>query len=274
MNGPCEVNSGDTAQEIMTRAKKPMAGEEEARRDRVSATWPEMGGASIGLFALAGNQGGPGRIAPYRERGWLAPASGFHGAPSRCGSRLASHSISHFLRSAHSQMVTTCQPRQRMESSLRRSRARLPMGKTQDLKTQDARQEASGADRLDCIERQPYCRLSFRIFEQPVLQIPSPVHDAFDPKGFAVHVEEQMTVEWFLHLDTANLSEFGGPEATAASQTWPFRDSLNGFMHGKQITFGDVEVGIIQIPAVLQGHVLLRPEGNGYFQAHAMERAL
>jgi hypothetical protein len=41
-----------------------------------------------------------------------------------------------------------------------------------------------------------------------------------------------MTVEWFLHLDTAYVSEFGGPEATAASQTWPFRDSLNGFMHG------------------------------------------
>ena len=33
-----------------------------------------MGGASIGLFALAGNQGGPGRIAPYRE---------MCGAPSR-----------------------------------------------------------------------------------------------------------------------------------------------------------------------------------------------
>jgi hypothetical protein len=25
----------------------------------------------IGHFALAGNQGGPGRIAPYREMGWL-----------------------------------------------------------------------------------------------------------------------------------------------------------------------------------------------------------
>lgn len=35
---------------------------------------------------------------------------------------------------------------------------------------------------------QPLCRLSFRIFKQPVREIPCPVHDAFDTKGIAFHV--------------------------------------------------------------------------------------
>ncbi len=51
--------------------------------------------------------------------------------------------------------------------------------------------------------------LSLRIFEQAFRQIARPVHDSFDPKGVAFHVEEQVAVERPFHLDAANVSEFG-----------------------------------------------------------------
>lgn len=82
------------------------------------------------------------------------------------------------------------------------------------------------------------------------------MHDAFDTKGIAFHVKEQVAVIRSFQLNTANMSEFGGLKVAAASQAWPLGDSENGFMHGKQIAFGHVEVGIFQIPTVLQCHVL------------------
>ena len=99
------------------------------------------------------------------------------------------------------------------------------------------------------------------------------MHDAFDTEGIAFHVKEQVAVKRSFHLNTPNVSEFGGLKVAAAPQARPFGNALDRFMHGQQIAFGHVEVGIFQIPTVLQGHVLLRTQGNGYFQAHAMEPA-
>jgi hypothetical protein len=99
------------------------------------------------------------------------------------------------------------------------------------------------------------------------------VHDAFDTKSIAFHIKEQVAVKRSFYLNTTNVSEFGGLKVAAVPQAWPLGDPENGFMHGQQIAFGHVEVGIFQISTVLQGHVLLRPQGNRYFQAHAMERA-
>ena len=42
-------------------------------------------------------------------------------------------------------------------------------------------------------------------------------------------------------------------------------------MRREQVSLGDI--GIFQIPAVLEGQILFRPLGNGYFRAHAEERA-
>jgi hypothetical protein len=35
-------------------------------------------------------------------------------------------------------------------------------------------------------------------------------------------------------------------------------------MHCQKIAFGNVEISIFQIPTVLEGHVLLRAEGDEY----------
>ncbi len=120
---------------------------------------------------------------------------------------------------------------------------------------------------------QPLCRLALRIFQQAVRKIPCPVHDAFDTKGIAFHVKEQMADKRSFYLDTPNVSEFGGLKVAATPQARPLGNALDRFMHGQQIAFGHVEVGIFQISTVLQGHVLFSPQGNGYFQAHAMEQA-
>ena len=117
-------------------------------------------------------------------------------------------------------------------------------------------------------------RLSFGIFQQSVRKIPRPVHDALDAKGVACHVEEQVTVEWPFHLDTLDVGEFRSPEATTTTQARPFGDAFDRFMHGQQVTLGYVRIGVFQIPPILQGDVLFRPQGDGYFQAHAFERAL
>jgi hypothetical protein len=96
------------------------------------------------------------------------------------------------------------------------------------------------------------------------------VHDAFDTKSIAFHVKEQVAVKRSFQLNTANMSEFGGLKVAAVPQARSLGNALDRFMHGQQIAFGHVEFGIFQISTVLQGHVLLRPQGNGYFQAHAM----
>jgi hypothetical protein len=99
------------------------------------------------------------------------------------------------------------------------------------------------------------------------------VHDAFDTKGIAFQVKEQVAVKRSFYLNAPNASEFGGLEVAAAPQARPLGNALDRFMYGQKIAFGHGEVGIFEILTALQGHGLLRPQGNGYFQAHAMQPA-
>ena len=82
------------------------------------------------------------------------------------------------------------------------------------------------------------------------------MHDAFDTKGIAFHVKEQVAVKRSFHLNAPNVSEFGGPKVAAVPQARPLGNALDRFMHGQQIAFGHVEVGIFQIPALLQAHAM------------------
>ena len=66
--------------------------------------------------------------------------------------------------------------------------------------------------RWPCREtRQLLCRLALRTHHQAVRKIPCPVHDAFDTKGIAFHVKEQMAVERSFHLNAPHVSEFAAP---------------------------------------------------------------
>jgi hypothetical protein len=57
---------------------------------------------------------------------------------------------------------------------------------------------------------QPLFCLSLRIFQRAVRKIPCAVHDAFDTKGIAFHVKEQVAVKRSFYLNAPNVSEFGG----------------------------------------------------------------
>jgi len=57
---------------------------------------------------------------------------------------------------------------------------------------------------------QPLFCLSLRIFQQAVRKIPCAVHDAFDTKGIAFQVKEQVAVKRSFYLNAPNVSEFGG----------------------------------------------------------------
>jgi len=66
--------------------------------------------------------------------------------------------------------------------------------------------------RWPCREtRHLLCRLALRTLHQAVRKIPCPVHDAFDTKGIAFHVKEQMAVERSFHLNAPHVSEFAAP---------------------------------------------------------------
>jgi hypothetical protein len=60
----------------------------------------------------------------------------------------------------------------------------------------------------------------------------------------------------------------------AATQVRSFCEQQNGQMHSKQVAISDIKIGVFQMPAVLQGDVLFRPQGNGHVHAHSIERAL
>lgn len=70
------------------------------------------------------------------------------------------------------------------------------------------------------------------------------------------------------------MSEFPSLKAAAGAEVWPLRDPQNRLVHGKEVAVCDIKVGIVEIPAILKGHILLRPQGAGYLQAHAKDRAL
>ncbi|MEQ1751928.1 MAG: hypothetical protein ABL974_21075 [Prosthecobacter sp.] len=98
------------------------------------------------------------------------------------------------------------------------------------------------------------------------------MHDALDAEGAAVPVEEQMTVEGFPNLDAANAGEFWGGEVAANAEVGLLGDALDRFMDSEQITLGNIEIGIFQILAVLQSHVLLSPPGDEDPETHAWAR--
>ncbi len=78
-----------------------------------------------------------------------------------------------------------------------------------------------------------------------------------------------MAVKWPFDLDAADAGKLGGGEMAANTEVWLLGDTLNRFMHGQQVSLGDNEVGILQIPEVLQSHVLLCPFGDEDFKAHS-----
>lgn len=99
------------------------------------------------------------------------------------------------------------------------------------------------------------------------------MHDALNAQSVAIPVKEQMAVKGPSNLDAADAGKFWRGEMAADAEVWLPGDALDRFMHGQQLALGDIEVGILQIPAVLQGHVLLRRTGDGDFKAHAWRRA-
>jgi hypothetical protein len=99
------------------------------------------------------------------------------------------------------------------------------------------------------------------------------MHDTLNAQVAAIPIEKQMAVKWPSDLDAADAGKFWGGEVAANAKVRLPCDTLNRFMYGQQLTPGDSEVGIFQIPAVLQSHVLLRPFGDEDFKAHAWRLA-
>jgi len=106
-------------------------------------------------------------------------------------------------------------------------------------------------------------------FQQALWQIPGAMDDALDTEGAAIPVEQQMTVKRLADLDAANVGKLRCGEVARPAQVWFSCHGKDRFMHGDQISLSGFFVRIFQIPAVLQGHVLLGPGGDGDGQAHA-----
>lgn len=95
------------------------------------------------------------------------------------------------------------------------------------------------------------------------------MHDSLNPKRDAVPVEQEMAVKRSSDLNAANVRKFGCHEVARPAQVGLSSHLLNRFMHGQQVMLCGLLICILEVPAVLQGHVLLGPRGDGDSQAHA-----
>lgn len=97
------------------------------------------------------------------------------------------------------------------------------------------------------------------------------MHDAFDAEPLACLIKDEVLVKRAGCLEAANAGEFHRLKVTAQSDFGVGGKTLNRLINSHQITLRHFNVGIFQIPSVLQEHVLLCPQGNDNWQAHARE---
>ena len=104
------------------------------------------------------------------------------------------------------------------------------------------------------------------ILHQALRKIAGPVHDALDAQDVACLVEDEMLMERAFRRETADAREFRRLEMPAQAKV----RVTDGVVHGFQISFGYFLVRIFQIPAVLQGEVMLCPQRDDDGKTHAL----